>query len=166
MHDIYRSYRYAFSWGDERNASGDQRVSISCVKWTACARHAATLAIVVFHVRHSFCWSPCHKTWYRALRHTFHAIKLDLVVFEPSDSLPARPVLYSASATPRFIGGLSRPHTTTRSKGSPEHGLIFVGAVDSTWLPGVVFGECRTGRAGSGSGDARAPATNFCETLR
>ena len=39
--------------GDERNASGDQRVSISCVKWTACARHAATLALVVFHVRNS-----------------------------------------------------------------------------------------------------------------
>ncbi len=67
------------SWGDERNASGDQRMSISCVKWTACARHAATLALVVFHLRNSFCWSPCHKTGHHALRHTFHTNTLDLV---------------------------------------------------------------------------------------
>ena len=48
IYAIHRSYRDAsrgVSDMHRRRARGDPRVSISCVKWTACARHAATLAL-------------------------------------------------------------------------------------------------------------------------
>ena len=90
IHDIHCSYRYVsrgVSDMHQRRAWRDPRVSISCVKWPRAQDTQLALAIVVFHVRNSVCWSQCHKTEHHALRHTFHANTLDLVARRPSASV-------------------------------------------------------------------------------